>query len=207
MNTQVESSPISSIFTLQKKNDVHDLDRRLQLDSCDAHSLHFNAPAGWSDKEYNQYSWWYDIHSISTLSMFRGWPDSQWKFTWKTLCRGSVVKLPGLPGLGFTFSKSLELPSCSQVTGETTENANRGKWGFEGVPRCGKWWVACFLRVASAVSLVFSTAEEPNCHTLTTRQNIYRDMCVCVLSLSALVLDLCNWFLDSWTFNIIYLYP
>lgn len=45
---EYSSGIFPNIFNLHlaKKNDVHDLDRRLQLDSCDAHSLHFNAPAG-----------------------------------------------------------------------------------------------------------------------------------------------------------------
>lgn len=82
--------------------------------------------------------------------------------------------------------------------GGSTENANRFKNGnLRSATVCGKWWVACFLRVASAVSLVFSTAEEPNCHTL-LHGKTFTEICVCVLSLSALVLDLCNWFLDSW---------
>lgn len=64
--------------------------------------------------------------------------------------------------------------------GGSTENANRFKNGnLRSATVCGKWWVACFLRVASAVSLVFSTAEEPNCHTL-LHGKTFTEICVCV---------------------------
>ena len=98
---------------------------------------------GWFNHQLDRYIyWWYDdIHR-----------DSPTINVWWLTC------LLGLPGLGFTFSKSLELPSFLQATGGTTENANGSlKMGdFRSATVCGKWWVTCFLRVASAVWLVFS---------------------------------------------------
>lgn len=55
MNTQVESSPTSSIFTFAKKDDVHDLDRRLPIPSRHAGVSRMDFfSGGFGESEYNQ---------------------------------------------------------------------------------------------------------------------------------------------------------